>query len=264
MKLQVHHQTEFRYDRPVHHSIHELRLTPQNYFTQEIIRWRVNAPSKVFESIDAFGNAMQSFVMGNNYSELIIEAKGEVETKNEYLIVDQPKSVSPYYLLQQTDLTNPNGEMIEYFKKITPSVWNELSLVHLTKNIGDKIQYVTGVTNSKTLACEAFLLGKGVCQDQAHLMLSFCRYSGIPARYVSGYVYDADKPVDSTHAWIDVCLNIDQAEWISVDITNQCLTNDCHVRLAVGRDHDHIAPVKGVRSGGGEESLITNISLKEC
>ena len=264
MKLQVHHQTEFRYDRPVHHSIHELRLIPQNQSTQEIIRWRVNAPTKVFESIDAFGNAMQSFVMEKNYSELVIEAKGEVETKNEYLIIDQPKSVSPYYLLQQTDLTTPNEEMIDFFKKITPSTWNEDSLLELTKNIGDKIQYVAGVTNSKTLASEAFKLGKGVCQDQTHLLLSFCRFSGIPARYVSGYVYDVNKPVDASHAWIDVCLNIDKAEWLSIDITNQCFTNDCHIRLAVGRDYVHISPVKGVRFGGGEESLITNFSLKEC
>ena len=264
MKLQVHHQTEFRYDRPVHHSIHELRLIPQNHSTQEIIRWRVNAPTKVFDSVDAFGNAMQSFVMEKNYSELVIEAKGEVETKNEYLIIDQPKSVSPYYLLQQTDLTTPNEEMIEFFQKITPSTWNEQSLLELTKKIGDKIQYVAGVTNSRTLASEAFKLGKGVCQDQTHLLLSFCRYSGIPARYVSGYVYDVNKPVEASHAWIDVCLNIDKAEWLSIDITNQCFTNDCHIRLAVGRDYVHISPVKGVRFGGGEESLITNFSLKEC
>ena len=42
----------------------------------------------------------------------------------------------------------------------------------------------------RTLADEAFAAGHGVCQDFAHVMIGVCRLHGIPARYVSGYLYD--------------------------------------------------------------------------
>ena len=263
MKINVLHQTEYAYERPVHHSIHELRLIPKNSKNQSLLRWKVNVPSKVFESTDAFGNAMQSFVIDTNYSELVIESKGEIETCNEHVLVDEKRAVSPYYLLQQTPLTEPNEEMMAYFKKITPAIWTEDTLISLTKTIGEKIQYISGITDSKTLASEAFALEKGVCQDQAHLMISLCRFNGIPARYVSGYVFDVDQPAESSHAWLDVCLNIEHGEWLSIDVTNQCFINDCHIRLAVGRDYDHVAPVKGLRFGGGQESLTTHISINQ-
>ena len=34
--------------------------------------------------------------------------------------------------------------------------------------------------------------GMGVCQDFAHLAVAMCRSVGIPARYVSGYLFTTD------------------------------------------------------------------------
>lgn len=264
MKFKVLHQTEYVYERPVHHSIHDLRLYPLKTPSQEVIRWKIQVPNILSDSVDAFGNTIQNFVIDNNYTELMIESKGEIQTYGDYLMQDDIKSVSPYYLLQQTDLTLPNSEMMKFFHAVSPDDWNENALIDLTKKIGEKIEYISGITHSKTKASEAFALKKGVCQDQAHLMISLCRFHGIPARYVSGYLYDESKPVEASHAWVDVCLNIEKGEWLSIDITNQCITSDYHIRLAVGRDYDHVAPVKGVRFGGGQEQLKTKIVLKKC
>ena len=38
---------------------------------------------------------------------------------------------------------------------------------------------------------------RGVCQDFAHLMLAVCRTAGVPARYVSGYLYTEKPPEGS-------------------------------------------------------------------
>ena len=49
---------------------------------------------------------------------------------------------------------------------------------------------------------EALALGRGVCQDFAHLFLGACRGLGLPARYVSGYVNHPGEV--ATHAWCQV------------------------------------------------------------
>ena len=97
----------------------------------------------------------------------------------------------------------------------------------------------------------------------AHIMLSLCRASGIPARYVSGYFFAEESPNLASHAWIDFCSDIDKGIWTSVDITHACLVDSRHIRLAIGRDYYSAAPVKGVRSGGGGEELSANISIQQ-
>ncbi len=264
MHLIITHRTEYIYERSVHHSIQELRLTPSSTSNQIVNNWKISAPNKLSESIDAFGNSCHVFVMDNNYMNLIIEAKGEVITKNQYIFEDTKDAVSPYYLLQSTDLTQISLAMIRYFEKFNKKVWTPELLLKLAKEIRKIIIYKAGITNIETSAAQAFELKKGVCQDHTHIMLSLCRSFGVPARYVSGYFYEENESNLASHAWIDVCLNIDEAIWHSIDITNACFSDERHIRLAVGRDYAHVSPVKGIRSGGGGEELITKLDIEKC
>ena len=264
MRLIITHRTEYIYERSVHHSIQELRLTPSSTPNQIVKTWKISAPNKMNESIDAFGNTCHVFVMDQNYINLVIEAKGEVMTTDQSVFEDPKNAVSPYYLLQSTDLTQISPAMVEYFKKFNKKSWTPEQLLKLAKEIRKIIVYQPGITNIETSAAQAFDLKKGVCQDHAHIMLSLCRSFGIPARYVSGYFYDENDSDLASHAWIDVCLNIDEAIWHSIDITNACFSNERHIRLAVGRDYAHVSPVKGIRSGGGSEELITNLDIEKC
>ncbi|WP_313387964.1 transglutaminase family protein, partial [Achromobacter aegrifaciens] len=80
-----------------------------------------------------------------------------------------------------------------------------------------------------------------------------------PARYVSGYLYTTAEHAAS-HAWADVWLP--DVGWTSVDITNRQFASDCHCRLAVARDYDSASPVRGVRSGGGQESMEVSVQVQ--
>jgi transglutaminase-like putative cysteine protease len=262
MHLKIYHRTEYRYDIAVHHSIQELRLIPASLPSQEVLKWQVYAPSKLAESIDAFGNFCHTFVMDGNYDDLIIESEGEVKTKNSYEFTDLKNSVSPYYLLQQTPLTLPTSEMIDFFSSNIQVKPSPDSMLALANAIRHKIQYQSGITNSSTSASQAFELETGVCQDQSHVFLGIARHFGIPARYVSGYLYVESLPNLASHAWVDVCVDIDQAKWISIDVTHGDFVNEQYVRIAVGRDYLSAAPVKGVRSGGGGEELHARIMIE--
>ena len=51
------------------------------------------------------------------------------------------------------------------------------------------MEYLSGSTNVKTNAMQAWTKGKGVCQDISHVTVGLLRALGLPARYVSGYLH---------------------------------------------------------------------------
>ena len=100
------------------------------------------------------------------------------------------------------------------------------------------LQYTPGTTHSRTRASQALALGKGVCQDYAHLMIALCRALHIPARYVSGY-----NPAEGLmHAWVEV---LHEAQWQGWDPTHNRPTGPSCVFVACGRDFRDAAPLTG-------------------
>jgi transglutaminase-like putative cysteine protease len=105
-----------------------------------------------------------------------------------------------------------------------------------------------------TRADAALALGRGVCQDFAHVMLAACRRAGIASRYVSGYLYDPLVQGDvASHAWMDV---LDAVRgWVSLDPTHDREQTAAYVRVAVGRDYADVPPTRGVWKGTTQETL---------
>ena len=115
-------------------------------------------------------------------------------------------------------------------------------------------------TDVRTAASEVLALGRGVCQDHAHLFLACARALGRPARYVSGYLH-AEAEHMASHAWTDVWWP--GQGWVSIDVTNRQYASERHCRLAVARDYEAASPVRGVRTGGGEESMRVDVLVQQ-
>jgi len=56
------------------------------------------------------------------------------------------------------------------------------------------ITYQFGITGYSTPAAMALHLGRGVCQDYAHILLAVLRLLNVPARYVSGHLVGEGAP----------------------------------------------------------------------
>jgi transglutaminase-like putative cysteine protease len=263
MKLKIIHRTEYHYEKPVRYSIQELRLSPFTQPGQIVQHWKIKAPAKLIQNQDAFDNKSSIFTLDSPYSEMVIEAEGEIRTSGNSIFMDNKNSVSPYYLLQTTKLTESSPEMVHFFKADLPSDTTHKNLLKLANAIRKAIPYTPGKTHFDTTALQTFAIRAGVCQDHAHMMLSLCRASNIPARYVSGYFFAENSPNLASHAWVDVCTDISNGKWLSLDITHACLTDERHIRVAIGRDYYSAAPIKGIRSGGGDETLSARISIQE-
>jgi transglutaminase-like putative cysteine protease len=128
--------------------------------------------------------------------------------------------------------------------------------LRLAVHIEGAVAYQTGATNVASTAAEAMLLGAGVCQDHAHIFLACCHAHGIPARYVSGYIDPGSTGHAASHAWVDAWVeDPDFTGWVSIDVTHARLMTDGYCRLAIGRDYESAAPVRGMRRGGGDEVM---------
>ena len=95
-------------------------------------------------------------------------------------------------------------------------------------------------------------------------MLALVRELGIPARYVSGYLYHhRDGPqhlrADATHAWVEALLP--GLGWIGFDPTNNTLVRDRHIRVAVGRDYADVPPTRGVYKGAASSELSVAVQV---
>ena len=89
----------------------------------------------------------------------------------------------------------------------------------------------------------------GSCRDFATLFIETCRYVGLAARFVSGYVHGPATEAGhaATHAWTEVYLP--GAGWKGFDATNGKVVGSQHIAVAVHRHPEAIPPVSGTFVG---------------
>jgi transglutaminase-like putative cysteine protease len=133
----------------------------------------------------------------------------------------------------------------------------------LSEYVYDNFTYQKGVTSIETPIEEVWNLKAGVCQDFAHILLVMLRMFDIPARYVSGYICPKDEGVrgeGATHAWVEAYIPF--YGWLGLDPTNNCIVNDGHVRVAVGRNFNDCTPIKGTYKGSGAHRLEVTVHIE--
>lgn len=264
MLLTIRHETVYRYTAPLAYTIQQLRLSPRAEPHQHVMSWHISAPGQCHPFVDAFGNVSHMLTITHNHNEVRILANGLVDvTAPDRGRLSEKGALSPLVFTVPTRLTEPMEDVKSFAAAYLQSGARSSELLGLAEAIRGQVAYQTGATTVTATATEALLLGKGVCQDHAHLFLACCHTQNIPARYVSGYIDPGHSDHAESHAWVDVWVDeADFSGWVSIDVTHACFESDAYCRLAVGRDYDSAAPVRGVRRGGGEESMSVSVSVE--
>lgn len=96
--------------------------------------------------------------------------------------------------------------------------------------INTNFTYDNEASFAGTTASDSFNSLSGVCRDYAHVMITFARAAGIPARFVS--VYAPDVTPQDFHAVAEIYL---EGGWHLVDATGMAQASDI-ARICVGRD----------------------------
>jgi len=254
MRLAVDHATRYGYESPVRFSTQYLRLTPHDSARQKVIEWKLEAPRRPTRTLDGYGNVLHVLTLDKPVSEIVIRALGVVETRPGQDEGPDPVPLSPLVFTRGTALTRADGSLAAFAERHRRRASSCAGLRELASAILKKMPFKPGDTHVSSSAAEAFAIGSGVCQDHAHVFIACCRVLGIPARYVSGYVYSPghDGAHVASHAWAEAWV-VDS--WRSFDLANDSAAGEDHIKIAIGADYPDACPVRGVRTGGGRESM---------
>lgn len=265
MRIRIDHSTTYAYDRAARFIIQTLRLTPRTTEGQTVRGWRIetDVDARLRQSEDSFGNIVHALYTEQPTRSLTVRVTGEVTTVDTAGVVRAGhEQLSPIVYLRDTPLTKPDKLIAVFaseFKAHPP-----LERMHrLMAAINGSVAFEVGVTTPTHTAAEVLALGRGVCQDHAHVFVSAARSMGVPARYVSGHFLRSDRnDQDAAHAWAEAW--IEDFGWVGFDPANGVCPTDRYVRVAVGLDYLGAAPVRGTSYGGGGERLSVKLNVRDA
>ena len=264
MKFHIAHTTRYEYDAPLlGECFMEARLRPLTVPSEQVCReYKITTepPVAVFghDQLHQMGLVNHFVLRGDPHQFLAIHAESTVETLRDNPFEDLDLLAEDWPMLADGAL----HEQLAEFLAPTPLVplygsWSGpeplpgvLAYAQaLSDQIYTQFEYVPGSTDISTPLAEFVAGRRGVCQDYAHLMLAAARSRGVPARYVSGYIYagvgEGANGAGATHAWVELYLPHARA-WRGFDPTNNVLVADRHIKVAVGRDYADVPPTKGI------------------
>lgn len=265
MRLHIRHHSLYRYAEPARRVVQALRLWPAPCASQKVVEWRVQVQRRtvVARSLDGFGNPAASHGIEGPVSEVSVEVLGVVETEDLHGVVGGTRErLPPAFFLQPTALTTP-GEAVDGLLAALPEEAPLPTAHRLLQALHERIAFHVAASDAATTAEQALAQGAGVCQDHAHAMIAAARRRGIPARYVSGYLWlDGHSDSPASHAWCE--LHLPDLGWVGFDAANRICPTAAFVRVAVGRDAVDAAPIRGRREGGLAESLDVHVQVQQA
>jgi transglutaminase-like putative cysteine protease len=283
MRFDITHVTDYRYERPASEAYVEARLTPPERPTQHTlshtIEFSPEAPSTGYT--DYFGNPTAFYSMIKRHPRLTVTNRLSVETVAPVwpevaleLTVGEARQIfssvatDVFDHLRGTAAAPNGGEAMKWGRKLLRSdLLLREAFTALTREVHREFRYTKGSTDVSTPLAAVWKTRKGVCQDFAHIMLSVLRTSGLPARYVCGYI-ETDPPKGSrrlvgavaTHAWVEAL--VPGMEWVALDPTNNQWCGERHVAVSFGRDFADAAPLRGTFKGTGGQTMSVKVTMK--
>jgi transglutaminase-like putative cysteine protease len=276
-RFKIHHVTRYSYETPVRDSANQIILFPVKDAYQDVLKQELQITGEPELDIykDYYGNEVGLFMRTEPHQELIIDSRIEVITYSKTLPPDDLSLEDQWEQLRQLHQQVPYIDFLnqenfdglsEMLEEVNRQGAHEHTPLQLSKNLTDYVysnfQYIKDLTTVETTTDEIWKLKAGVCQDFAHILLLMLRFSGVPARYVSGYICpnkNGMRGEGATHAWVEAC--IPSYGWMGFDPTNNCIVNELHVRLAVGRNFTDCSPVKGTYKGVSQHRLEVGVSV---
>ncbi|PZS17431.1 MAG: hypothetical protein DLM57_08405 [Pseudonocardiales bacterium] len=276
-RIAVRHRTGYEYATSVRASYNEARMTPSSSRGQHTLESRldVSPGSRPLRYVDYWGTVVDAFDVHVPHSELVVTATSVVQTAG---ALDPPPALG-WDAITEAGVTDRYAELLAPSRYVCvegevtaagAALAAELPPIEAGRQAvawsHDQLSYERGLTGVHTTSAEARAAGRGVCQDFTHLCLAVLRAMGLPARYVSGYLYPTAGHTGSTlgattsgesHAWVEFW----SGDWVPADPTNLTAVGDRHVVVARGRDYADVRPLSGVYHGPPAGSLGVEVEL---
>ena len=281
--FEIRYTSLFHYPAPVWDSHNVLRACPCSDERQMLLSYRValEPVARVVSYADYFGTRVDLFGVAAPHRALEVTAETRVAVYDREhagppaatgALSDPAFAAEHWEYLMPSAHVEACESVAREAREATASAGGDaaaLGLV-LAEHVRSTFRYAPGSTRIGIEVAELQRARRGVCQDFAHYLIALCRSLGLPARYVSGYLFatrgdDASSPAADevqvqTHAWVEVA--IPGAGWWPLDPTNRADVGARHVKIGHGRDYDDVLPLRGLYHGPFQHELEVSVRMK--
>ncbi|MBQ8663131.1 MAG: transglutaminase family protein [Eubacterium sp.] len=264
-KLHFDYWTDISYSEVVNECHYTLKCLPQDTDMQQIkeLNIAMTPQHEYHRSVDSYGNQTLYGDIYEAHNRFGFHITGVAHT--ECAISEQTKEDEFVGIYRYPNTLNKAGSRIKaYFDSLQVPACGTLEegvtdydrAVYMMNALHRDFVYESGVTHVGTTAEEAWQLGKGVCQDYAHILIGMCHLAGIPARYVTGMMVGEGY----SHAWVEI---LSKGYWYGLDPTNGGVTTGNYIKIAVGRHANDCVVNKGIVKGGGWQTQEIRVAVEE-
>lgn len=264
-RLRISHATTYDYDQPVPYGLQQLRLTPKSHASQTVLNWttEVTGGRKELTFEDAHRNTVDLISFDPGTTRLTLRSEGVIEMADNHGIIGAHGGFMPLWMFDRVTPLTRAGAACRRLIQTLPATETPLDRLHaLTAAIRDVVAYEAGRSDITWGAEDVLSAGHGVCQDHAHVFIACARAMGVPARYVSGYLFMDDRiHQEATHAWAEA--HVSDLGWVGFDVSNGISPDWRYVRVATGLDYGDAAPITGTRFGSAAETMAVAVEVQQ-
>ncbi len=295
VRLSISYRMHFRYSEPVTESQNEVRVRPRSDDRQQVLSYRLASLPElpVLSVIDYWGTWVEHLGIRAPHTELELLAEAAVETDPNpamevapapQTLADEDFRSEHYEYLAPSEHVcwEPGDAVAELAASAVAGAASVPEMVSaVVAEVRSALRYQQGSTDIGVTLPELLAGGEGVCQDFAHLAAGMLRSTGVPTRYVSGYLFALDETAPDasysdasdgdgsdgddravsvqTHAWIEAA--VPGWGWWALDPTNGGEVGERHVVIGCGRDYGDVPPVRGVFAGSGTPEVDSEVVI---
>lgn len=272
IRVAIHHNTYYKFDRRVNLSPHIVRLRPAPHTRTPLHGYTLKvSPEEHFVNWqqDPFGNYQARLVFPEKTDHFSVEVEviADMTVINPFdFFVEEYANEYPFKyekelkqeLLPYLEIKEKGKKLLKWvepYKKQKDITINDFLVdinQQLEKDIDYTIRMEPGIQD-----CEVTLTKKlGSCRDSAWVLVQAFRQLELAARFVSGYLVQLTADIKSLdgpsgpkkdftdlHAWCEVY--IPGAGWVGLDPTSGLFASEGHIPLACTPDATSAAPITG-------------------
>lgn len=278
MKIHIQHRTSYQYSAQVAFGPHQLMMRPRvsHAINLEQCAFSISVPHQLRWIRDLHENNIGIVEFTELASELVIEANSvlSIHEENPFNFVIASEAVEYPFTYEHelgADLFSLSHNVyvrdVDQIRDWLHPLWHagkRLGTLELLQQINIHIYrtllYQRRLEKGVQSPAETLEKKSGSCRDTATLFVETCRFLGLAARFVSGYMYSADIIGRmSMHGWAEVYLP--GAGWIGFDPSWGILASSHYIPVAVSRHSEHAPPISGTYTGTPRAFIKSDVDL---
>lgn len=278
-RLKIEHTTNYLYSDTVTLQMHKLLLRPRegHDIRIEFSQLNITPIHSLKWQRDVYGNSVGVVTFAKTSSRLSIMSgivlQHYEDRPLDFLVTDyavqypflyapeERVDLGPYLVSMYPNDADVLRDWLTQFWQPDQRVETYVLLDSINKAIAQNFIYRMREEPGVQTPAQTLAKRSGSCRDYATLFIEACRYLGLAARFVSGYLYDpAIAPGNnSTHAWSEVYLP--GAGWKGFDSTCGQVVGYNHIAVAVHRHSEAIPPVSGAFVATTPQSPVMQVQV---